>query len=103
MSPNVRQSYIRPVSLLTRPHTGAKRVGLLFSEASLDFTLDPQKILDIPDLTVGEEVFSEGCGLMARSLVIHVMKRQGIKFRNKRYTPTVFQIRCFASYCTTFA
>ena len=78
--------------------TGAKRIGLLFSGASLDFTLDPQKTLDIPDMMVGEEVFSDGCGLMSRNLAIQVAKRKVIKFRNKRYTPTVFQIRCFALY-----
>ena len=93
---------MNPASALTYLCTGAKRIGLLFSGASLDFTLDPQKTLDIPDMTVGEEVFSDGCGLMARNLAIQVAKRKGIKFRNKRYTPTIFQIRCFASYCTTF-
>ena len=84
------------MSLLTHLHTGAKRIGLLFSGASLDFVLDPQQTLDIPDMTLGEEVFSDGCGLMARNLAIQVAKKKGIKFRNKRYTPTVFQIRCFA-------
>ena len=90
------------MSLLTHPRPGAKRIGLLFSGASLDFTLDPQKTLDIPDMTVGEEVFSDGCGLMARDFAIQVAKRKGLKFRNKRYTPTVFQIRCSAPCCTAF-
>ena len=93
---------MHPTSVLTYLCIGAKRIGLLFSGASLDFTLDPQKTLDISDMTVGEDVFSDGCGLMARNLAIQVAKRKGIKFRNKRYTPTIFQIRCFASYCTTF-
>jgi len=56
--------------------------------------LDPQMTLDIPDMTVGKEVFSDGCGLMARNFAIQVAKKKGIKFRSKRYTPTVFQIRC---------
>jgi len=64
--------------------------------------LDPRQTLDIPDMMVGEEVFSDGCGLMAIKLAIQVAKRRGIKFRNRRYTPTVFQIRCFASYYTAF-
>jgi hypothetical protein len=64
--------------------------------------LDPQKTLDIPDMTVGEEVFSDGCGLMARALAIQVARRKAIKFRNKRYTPTVFQIRCFVSHHIAF-
>ena len=80
--------------------TGAKRIGLLFSGASLDFTLDPQKTLDIPDMVVGEEVFSDGCGLMARNLAIQVAKRKKIMFRNKRYTPVVFQIRYPSLYHT---
>lgn len=88
-----------PMSFLTRPHTGAKRIGLLFSGASLDYLLDPKQTLDIPDMTVGEEVFSDGCGLMARRFAIQLAKRKNIKFRNKRYTPTVFQIRSFALYC----
>lgn len=66
---------------------------MLFSGATLDFTLEPQRTLDIPDMMVGEEVFSDGCGLMAKNLAIQVAKRKFIMFRNKRYTPTVFQIR----------
>ena len=65
----------------------------MFTEASLDFTLDPQKTLDIPDITFGDELFSNGCGLMARKLAVQVAKKMGIKFRNVRYTPRVFQIR----------
>jgi len=75
---------------------------LLFSGASLDFKLDPRCTLDIPDITIGETVFSDGCGLMARCLAIQVAKAKGIKFRNKRYTPTIFQIRLFISYYTPF-
>ena len=97
MLPNVGRSPTRTMSLSTYLLTGAKRIGLLFSGASVDFNLDPQKTLDIPDMTVGEEVFSDGCGLMAKHLAIHVAKLKAIKFRNKRYTPTVFQIRCSVS------
>ena len=60
--------------------------------------LDPQKTLDIPDMVVGEEVFSDGCGLVARNLTTQVAKRKTIKFRNRRYTPCVIQIRC-SSLC----
>ena len=59
----------------------------------MDFVLDPKQTLDIPDMTVGEEVFSDGCGLMARRFAVQLAKMKSIKFRNKRYTPTVFQIR----------
>jgi hypothetical protein len=91
------------MSPLTRLNTGAKRIGLLFSGASLDFTLDPRQTSDIPDMMVGEEVFSDGCGLMARGFAVQVAKRKGIKFRNRRYTPTVFQIRCVVLYYTAIS
>ena len=86
-------------------HTGAKRIGLLFSGASLDYILDPRQTLDIPDITVGEDVFSDGCGLIAKGLAMQLAKMKGIKFRNRRYTPTVFQIRFFLAYrvhCSEF-
>ncbi|KIL64850.1 hypothetical protein M378DRAFT_162699 [Amanita muscaria Koide BX008] len=38
----------------------AKRIGLLFSTAELDYTLDPQYISDFPDIKSGDEVFSDG-------------------------------------------
>ena len=72
---------------------GAKRIGLLFSSAEIDFSLDPQYISDIPDLTAGDENFSDGCGLMSKRLAIFVAKAKRIIFRGQRYTPTVFQIR----------
>lgn len=72
---------------------GAKRIGLLFSSSQIDLTLDPKWIGDIPDITVGEEVFSDGCGLISKRLAIQVSKSKGIIFRGARYTPTVYQIR----------
>ena len=102
MLPNVCRFDVNPTSLLTHLHTGAKRIGLLFSGAVQDYNLDPKMTLDIPDMTVGEEVFSDGCGLMAKYLAMQVAKKKGIKFRNRRYTPTVFQIRYFVAYHTAF-
>ena len=69
----------------------------------MDFILDPRQTLDIPDITVGEEVFSDGCGLMSKRFAIHLAKTIGIKFRNKRYTPIVIQIRCFSGHITHIA
>ncbi|KDR76562.1 hypothetical protein GALMADRAFT_450547 [Galerina marginata CBS 339.88] len=71
----------------------AKRIGLLFSSAEVDFNLDPKYIGDIPDITMGDEVFSDGCGLISKRLAIQLSKAKRIVFRNLRYTPTVFQIR----------
>ena len=39
---------------------GAKRIGLLFSGAEIDWDLNPALTKDIPDITIGEELFSDG-------------------------------------------
>jgi hypothetical protein len=41
---------------------GAKRIGLMFSEAALDWTLDPKYTEDIDDLKTadGQKEFSDG-------------------------------------------
>lgn len=39
---------------------GAKRIGLLFSGAEIDWDLNPALTRDIPDITIGEELFSDG-------------------------------------------
>ncbi|KAF5380175.1 hypothetical protein D9615_006214 [Tricholomella constricta] len=71
----------------------AKRIGLLFSEAQLDWQLDPRYIADISDIKSGDEIFSDGCGLMSRRFATQVSKEKKIIIRGVRYTPTVFQIR----------
>ncbi|KXN84461.1 putative RNA-dependent RNA polymerase 1 [Leucoagaricus sp. SymC.cos] len=71
----------------------AKRIGLLFSEAQIDWNLDPKWITDIPDIRSGDELFSDGCGLISRRLAVQLSKSKRIIFRNMRYTPCVFQIR----------
>ncbi|KAG6816130.1 hypothetical protein H0H87_008442 [Tephrocybe sp. NHM501043] len=71
----------------------AKRIGLLFSEAQLDWKLDPKYIADIPDIKMGDEIFSDGCGLMSKHFAIQISRAKKIIFRGVRYTPTVFQIR----------
>ncbi|KAH9477348.1 putative RNA-dependent RNA polymerase 1 [Psilocybe cubensis] len=71
----------------------AKRIGLMFSSADIDYSLDPRRVGDIPDITDGDEVFSDGCGLISKWLAVQLSKRKKIIFRGVRYTPTVFQIR----------
>ncbi|KAJ7811000.1 RNA-directed RNA polymerase [Mycena olivaceomarginata] len=71
----------------------AKRIGLLFSEAQLDLNLDPKLVKDIEDIKSGDELFSDGCGLISKYLAIELAKRKKIIFRGIRYTPCVFQIR----------
>jgi hypothetical protein len=72
---------------------GAKRIGLLYSESQLDYDLDPRWTRDIPDIQSGDEIFSDGCGLISKRLAIQISKKKKIVFRNFRYTPSVFQIR----------
>ncbi|KAJ7598370.1 RNA-directed RNA polymerase [Mycena floridula] len=71
----------------------AKRIGLLFSEAQLDYDLPVQYAGDIPDLKSGDEVFSDGCGLISKRLSVQISKKKKIVFRGERYTPSVFQLR----------
>lgn len=71
----------------------AKRIGLLFSSAEVDFVLDPRRTTDIDDIMAGDENFSDGCGLMSRGLAVQISRSKKIIFRGNRYTPCVFQIR----------
>jgi len=65
----------------------------MFSSAQIDYNLDPRWVGDIPDISVGDEVFSDGCGLISRKLAVALSKSKKIIYRGARYTPTVFQIR----------
>ncbi|KAG2003690.1 RNA helicase [Coprinopsis cinerea AmutBmut pab1-1] len=71
----------------------AKRIGLLFSSAEVDFNLDPTFVEDIGDIEIGGEVFSDGCGLISKSLTKQIAKAKKLMFRGIRYTPVVIQIR----------
>ncbi|KAL7950149.1 RNA dependent RNA polymerase domain-containing protein [Trichoderma barbatum] len=71
----------------------AKRIGLLFSVARAAMQVDPKKVEDIPDIEVGDFIFTDGCGLIAPGLASELSRRIKIVFRNMRYTPSVFQIR----------
>ncbi len=79
---------------LNGKNIGAKRIGLLFSEAQIDLRLDPTYITDISDLRSGDELFSDGCGLISARLAVQLSKSKRIIFRHVRYTPCVFLIRC---------
>ena len=70
----------------------------MFSSAQIDYRLEPKYIADIPDIQDGDELFSDGCGLISKRLSIALSKAKRITFRNVRYTPTVFQIRYFAVF-----
>ncbi|THH29680.1 hypothetical protein EUX98_g4493 [Antrodiella citrinella] len=71
----------------------AKRIGLLFSEAKMDFVLDPDRTRDIGDIEHGGENFSDGCGLISKKFAMILSRHKRILFRGKPYTPCVYQIR----------
>ncbi|KAL2164903.1 hypothetical protein VTH06DRAFT_199 [Thermothelomyces fergusii] len=71
----------------------AKRIGLLFSTAKVAMTISPDRVEDIPDIETTDYIFTDGCGLIAPQLAQELARRVGIVFRNRRYTPSVMQIR----------
>lgn len=71
----------------------AKRIGLLFSSADMAMILDPVRCEDIPDVQTKDYIFTDGCGLISPHLASQLVKQRNIVFRNKRYIPSVFQIR----------
>ena len=71
----------------------AKRIGLLFSAAEVATQLHPDRCQDIPDVTQGNYLFTDGCGLISAHLARLLVQKLDLRFRNKRYLPSVFQIR----------
>jgi hypothetical protein len=73
--------------------TGSKRIGLLFSEAKLDWILDPRVTKDGDDIEFNGENFSDGCGLISTQFAQQLSRRKRIIFHGRPYTPAVYQIR----------
>lgn len=71
----------------------AKRIGLLFSTANMAVELATERCEDIPDVASKDYIFTDGCGLISPHLAGLLIKHSDIKFRNRRYSPSVFQIR----------
>lgn len=71
----------------------AKRLGLLFSSAKMATTLLPERCEDIHDITKNEFVYTDGCGLISAQFANQIVQKRRIVHRNKRYLPSVFQIR----------
>lgn len=71
----------------------AKRIGLLFSTARAAMTISPDRVQDIPDIESADYIYTDGCGLISPRLASELARRTRIVFRDKRYTPSVFQIR----------
>ena len=71
----------------------AKRIGLLFSTAKVAMTVSPERVEDVPDIESADYIFTDGCGMIAPVLAQELSRRVGIVFRDRRYTPSVMQIR----------
>ncbi|RWA08171.1 hypothetical protein EKO27_g6937 [Xylaria grammica] len=71
----------------------AKRIGLLFSAADAATTVDPSRCEDIPDVENDNYVFTDGCGLISPRFAQELSRILRLNFRDKRYSPSVFQLR----------
>lgn len=50
-------------------------------------------IEDISEIISGDYIFTDGCGLIARKFAQELARRARIVFRDRKYTPSVFQLR----------
>ena len=71
----------------------AKRIGLLFSTAHTIVNFDPARCKDIADIERDDYIFTDGCGNISPRLAKLLTQKKPILYRNKRYHPSVFQIR----------
>ena len=71
----------------------AKRIGLLFSVSHAVLDVPPEKCEDIDDIENTNYNFTDGCGNISPDLAARLVREKPILFRNKRYKPSVFQIR----------
>jgi hypothetical protein len=71
----------------------AKRIGLLFSSAEVSLSLPPDRCQDIDDVATKDYIFTDGCGLISTQLARHLAQKRNIVFRDRRYLPSVYQIR----------
>ncbi|KAK4148839.1 RNA dependent RNA polymerase-domain-containing protein [Chaetomidium leptoderma] len=71
----------------------AKRIGLLFSTAKVAMEVSPDRVEDIADIESADYIFTDGCGRIAPRLAQELARKIGIVFRDRRYTPSVLQIR----------
>lgn len=71
----------------------AKRIGLLFSSAEVAMNLAPERCEDIEDVKRNNYLFTDGCGSISFQLARYLAQRRNIIVRDKRYLPSVYQIR----------
>ena len=71
----------------------AKRIGLLFSSADFVLSVSSSKCRDIDDVEREGFIFTDGCGLISKDFVRILASKKPILFRDRRYHPSVLQIR----------
>ncbi|RPA82103.1 RdRP-domain-containing protein [Ascobolus immersus RN42] len=71
----------------------AKRIGLLFTSGEVSCELDSKHVEEIPDIQTKDFCFTDGCGFISLEFARLLAKKKKIIFRDKRYLPSVFQIR----------
>ena len=80
-------------SKITSVAKKAKRIGLLFSVSHAVLEVPPERCEDIEDIENANYNFTDGCGNISPDLAARLVREKPILFRNKRYRPSVFQIR----------
>ena len=71
----------------------AKRIGLLFSSADVVQDVPSSRCQDIEDIEREGFIFTDGCGLISKGFVRMLAGKKPIVFRDRRYYPSVLQIR----------
>lgn len=71
----------------------AKRIALLFSAAEIVCEVKTKDYEDISDVVSKDYNFTDGCGLISMNFANYLVKKMNIGFRNRKYIPSVFQIR----------
>ncbi|KIX05706.1 uncharacterized protein Z518_03678 [Rhinocladiella mackenziei CBS 650.93] len=71
----------------------AKRIGLLFSTADIVQEVPISRCRDIDDIERDGFIFTDGCGLISKDFARSLASKKPIVFRDRRYHPSVLQIR----------
>ncbi|ETI27931.1 hypothetical protein G647_00380 [Cladophialophora carrionii CBS 160.54] len=71
----------------------AKRIGLLFSTTDVVQDVPASRCQDIDDVERDGFIFTDGCGLISKDFIRLLASKKPIIFRDRRYHPSVLQIR----------
>lgn len=82
-------------SKIRSPAKCAARIGQAFSQTFSSIRLPPEAIRSLPDVKVGDRVFSDGVGTCSQSVMKMIWKEYA---QSKDLKPTVFQIRFKGRY-----